>query len=93
MLQEETVKTKRLQSVGELPTPISTSSNVHGRPSIATTNTSETQDADDGTPAPPVQVVEASTNKSPINASGSTCRLTFRIVFNSQTLFFIIILQ
>ncbi|XP_034173659.1 phospholipase C at 21C isoform X1 [Osmia lignaria lignaria] len=67
---EETVKTKRLQSVGELPTPISTSSNVHGRPSIATTNTSETQDADDGTPAPPVQVVEASSNKSPINASG-----------------------
>ncbi|XP_012152849.1 phospholipase C at 21C isoform X2 [Megachile rotundata] len=69
-VDEESVKTKRLQSVGELPTPVPTTGSVHGRPSIAATNTSDTLEAEEGIPAPPVQVVEASTNKSPINVSG-----------------------
>ncbi|XP_076766451.1 phospholipase C at 21C isoform X3 [Xylocopa sonorina] len=67
---EETVKTKRLQSVGELPTLAPATANVHGRPSIAGINKSDTQDNEDGTPTPPVQVVDASTNKSPVNVSG-----------------------
>ncbi|CAK9830241.1 1-phosphatidylinositol 4,5-bisphosphate phosphodiesterase classes I and II [Anthophora retusa] len=67
---EETVKTKRLQSVGELPTLAPTTTNVHGRPSIAGINTSDTQESDDGPPAPPVQVIDPSTNKSPVNVSG-----------------------
>ncbi|KZC09772.1 PREDICTED: 1-phosphatidylinositol 4,5-bisphosphate phosphodiesterase classes I and II [Dufourea novaeangliae] len=69
---EETVKTKRLQSVGELPTLVPASTNVHGRPSIAGVNTSDTQDNEDGTPATPAPVVDTSMNKSPLNASSST---------------------
>ncbi|XP_006567289.1 1-phosphatidylinositol 4,5-bisphosphate phosphodiesterase classes I and II isoform X3 [Apis mellifera] len=60
---EETVKTKRLQSVGELPPLVPPSTNIHGRPSIAGINMSETQDNEDGTPTSTVQVVDASTNK------------------------------
>ncbi|KOC63504.1 1-phosphatidylinositol 4,5-bisphosphate phosphodiesterase classes I and II [Habropoda laboriosa] len=67
---EETVKTKRLQSVGELPTLAPTTTTVHGRPSIAGINISDTQESEDGPPAPPVQVIDASTNKSPVNVSG-----------------------
>ncbi|CAK9795098.1 1-phosphatidylinositol 4,5-bisphosphate phosphodiesterase classes I and II [Anthophora quadrimaculata] len=67
---EETVKTKRLQSVGELPTLAPTTTNVHGRPSIAGINTSDTQESDDGPPAPSIQVIDPSTNKSPVNVSG-----------------------
>ncbi|XP_076672330.1 phospholipase C at 21C isoform X2 [Andrena cerasifolii] len=70
-VDEEAVKTKRLQSVGELPALVLTSTNVHGRPSIAGVNTSDVQDTEDKSPAPPAPVVESSTNKSPVNASGS----------------------
>ncbi|XP_017877981.1 1-phosphatidylinositol 4,5-bisphosphate phosphodiesterase classes I and II isoform X2 [Ceratina calcarata] len=69
-VDEETAK--RLQSMGELPMLAPASTNVHGRPSITGGITAQdTQDNEDGTPAPPVQqVVEASTNKSPVNVSG-----------------------
>lgn len=67
---EETVKTKRLQSVGELPPLVPPSTNIHGRPSIAGINMSETQDNEDGTPTSTVQVVDASTNKSSVNITG-----------------------
>ncbi|XP_006567288.1 1-phosphatidylinositol 4,5-bisphosphate phosphodiesterase classes I and II isoform X2 [Apis mellifera] len=68
---EETVKTKRLQSVGELPPLVPPSTNIHGRPSIAGINMSETQDNEDGTPTSTVQVVDASTNKSSVNITVS----------------------
>ncbi|OAD62421.1 1-phosphatidylinositol 4,5-bisphosphate phosphodiesterase classes I and II [Eufriesea mexicana] len=68
---EEIIKTKRLQSVGELPTLAPATTNIHGRPSIAGLNTPDTQDNEDGTPASTVQVVDASANKSPVNVSGS----------------------
>ncbi|XP_006621952.1 1-phosphatidylinositol 4,5-bisphosphate phosphodiesterase classes I and II isoform X1 [Apis dorsata] len=67
---EETVKTKRLQSVGELSPLVPPSTNIHGRPSIAGINMSDTQDNEDGTPTSTVQVVDASTNKSSVNISG-----------------------
>ncbi|XP_017756521.1 PREDICTED: 1-phosphatidylinositol 4,5-bisphosphate phosphodiesterase classes I and II [Eufriesea mexicana] len=67
---EEIIKTKRLQSVGELPTLAPATTNIHGRPSIAGLNTPDTQDNEDGTPASTVQVVDASANKSPVNVSG-----------------------
>ncbi|XP_043251916.1 1-phosphatidylinositol 4,5-bisphosphate phosphodiesterase classes I and II [Colletes gigas] len=69
---EETIKTKRLQSVGELPMLVPTSTNVHGRPSIAGVNTSDAQDAEEGTPAPAVPAVDSSANKSPVNASSAS---------------------
>lgn len=69
-INEETVKTKRLQSVGELPPLVPPSTNIHGRPSIAGINMSETQDNEDGTPTSTVQVVDASTNKSSVNITG-----------------------
>ncbi|XP_012236711.1 phospholipase C at 21C isoform X2 [Bombus vancouverensis nearcticus] len=69
-IDEEIVKTKRLQSVGELPTLTPTSTNVHGRPSVAGINTSDSQDNEHGTSTPTVQAVDASTNKSPVNVSG-----------------------
>lgn len=69
-INEETVKTKRLQSVGELPPLVPPSTNIHGRPSIAGINMSETQDNEDGTPTSTVQVVDASTNKSSVNIIG-----------------------
>ncbi|PBC29897.1 1-phosphatidylinositol-4,5-bisphosphate phosphodiesterase classes I and II [Apis cerana cerana] len=68
---EETVKTKRLQSVGELPPLVPPSTNIHGRPSIAGINMSDTQDNEEGTPTSTVQVVDASTNKSSVNISVS----------------------
>ncbi|XP_076239602.1 phospholipase C at 21C isoform X1 [Calliopsis andreniformis] len=68
---EETVKAKRLQSVGELPALDPTTTVVHGRPSIGGVNTSDTQDTEDKTPAPPIPVVDSSTNKSPVNANAS----------------------
>lgn len=62
------MKAKRLQSVGELPGLVPTTAAVHGRPSIAGVNTSDTQEAEDKTPPPPTPVVESSANKSPVNA-------------------------
>ncbi|XP_076239603.1 phospholipase C at 21C isoform X2 [Calliopsis andreniformis] len=70
-VDEETVKAKRLQSVGELPALDPTTTVVHGRPSIGGVNTSDTQDTEDKTPAPPIPVVDSSTNKSPVNANAS----------------------
>ncbi|XP_031845635.1 phospholipase C at 21C isoform X2 [Nomia melanderi] len=68
---EEAVKTKRLQSVGELPALIPPSANLHGRPSIAGVNASDTQDNEEGTPVPAAPVADTSANKSPINASSA----------------------
>lgn len=56
--------------MGELPPLVSPSTNIHGRPSIAGINMSDTQDNEDGTPTSTVQVVDASTNKSSVNISG-----------------------
>ncbi|KAI4489453.1 hypothetical protein M0802_011125 [Mischocyttarus mexicanus] len=70
---EETVKTKRLQSVGELPgLQPAASSSTHGRPSIIGINTSETPEVEDNVPSPVVQFVETTANKSPVNASSSS---------------------
>lgn len=73
LFQEEAVKTKRLQSVGELPLLVPTTTNVHGRQSIVAVNTSDAQDVEEGTPVPAISVVESSANKSPVNASSSEC--------------------
>lgn len=56
--------------MGELPPLVPPSTNIHGRPSIAGINMSETQDNEDGTPTSTVQVVD-STNKSSVNITGS----------------------
>ncbi|XP_035723620.1 1-phosphatidylinositol 4,5-bisphosphate phosphodiesterase classes I and II-like isoform X2 [Vespa mandarinia] len=69
---EETVKTKRVQSVGELPGLQPTTSSTHGRPSIIGINTSETPEVEDNAPSPVVQFVDASANKSPVNASSTS---------------------
>ncbi|XP_011165948.1 1-phosphatidylinositol 4,5-bisphosphate phosphodiesterase classes I and II isoform X1 [Solenopsis invicta] len=66
---EEVVKAKRLQSVGELPSLLPTSSSLHGRPSIAGLGSSDTVDVDDDTPCSTVQMVDTSINKSPVNVS------------------------
>lgn len=68
-VEEETVKTKRLQSVGELPGLQAASSSNHGRPSIIGLNPSETPEVEDTAPSPVVQFIDASANKSPINAN------------------------
>lgn len=83
-LQEE-VKTKRLQSVGELPVLLPTSSSLHGRPSIGGLGSSDTMDVDDDTPCSTIQSVDTSINKSPVNVSNSKCFhfliLLFRNIF------------
>ncbi|KAG5321446.1 PIP1 phosphodiesterase, partial [Pseudoatta argentina] len=66
---EEVVKAKRLQSIGELPSLLPTSSSLHSRPSIGGLGSSDTVDVDDDTPCPAVQPVDTSINKSPVNAS------------------------
>nr|XP_050862430.1 1-phosphatidylinositol 4,5-bisphosphate phosphodiesterase classes I and II isoform X2 [Vespula vulgaris] len=71
-IEEETVKTKRVQSVGELPAPQPATSSTHGRPSIIGINTSETPEVEDNAPSPVVQFVDASANKSPVNASSTS---------------------
>ncbi|KAK2580689.1 hypothetical protein KPH14_007786 [Odynerus spinipes] len=68
-IEEETVKTKRLQSMGELPGLQPASSSTHGRPSIIGINTSETPEIEDNAPSPVVQAVDASANKSLDNTS------------------------
>jgi len=69
-LQEE-VKAKRLQSMGELPGLLPTSSS-YSRPSNAGLSSSDTVDVDDDTSSPAVQPVDT-INKSPVNASNSEC--------------------
>lgn len=69
-LQEEVVKTKRMQSIGELPSLLPPSS-LHSRPSIGGLGSSDTVDVEDDTPSPAVQAVDTSINKSPVNASNS----------------------
>lgn len=74
--QDETVKAKRLQSMGELPGLLPASSSLHGRPSIAALGSSDTVDVDDAAaPTPAVQVADTSISKSPVNASNSECSL------------------
>ncbi|XP_018054110.1 PREDICTED: 1-phosphatidylinositol 4,5-bisphosphate phosphodiesterase classes I and II isoform X2 [Atta colombica] len=68
-IEEEVVKAKRLQSIGELPSLLPTSSSLHSRPSIGGLGSSDTVDVDDDTPCPAVQPVDTSINKSPVNAS------------------------
>jgi len=65
------VKTKRMQSIGEVPTFLSTSTSLHGRPSIAGLSSSDTIDADDDIPCSSIQSIDTSVNKSPVNASNS----------------------
>ncbi|XP_014607192.1 PREDICTED: 1-phosphatidylinositol 4,5-bisphosphate phosphodiesterase classes I and II isoform X2 [Polistes canadensis] len=72
-IEEETGKTKRLQSVGELPgLQPAASSSTHSRPSIIGINTSEIPEVEDNAPSPVVQFVEATANKSPVNASSTS---------------------
>lgn len=71
LLQEEIVKTKRLQSIGELPSLLPTPSSLHSRPSIGGLGSSDTVDVDDDTSCSAVQSVDTSVNKSPVNASNS----------------------
>ncbi|XP_015173186.1 PREDICTED: 1-phosphatidylinositol 4,5-bisphosphate phosphodiesterase classes I and II isoform X2 [Polistes dominula] len=72
-IEEETGKTKRLQSVGELPgLQPAASSSTHGRPSIIGINTAETPEVEDNAPSPVVQFVDATANKSPVNASSTS---------------------
>ncbi|XP_018349687.1 PREDICTED: 1-phosphatidylinositol 4,5-bisphosphate phosphodiesterase classes I and II isoform X4 [Trachymyrmex septentrionalis] len=68
-IEEEVVKAKRLQSIGELPSLLPTSSSLHSRPSIGGLGSSDTVDVDDDTPCPAVQSVDTSINKSPVNVS------------------------
>jgi len=70
-LQEE-IKAKRLQSMGELPGLLPTSSSLYSRPSNAGLSSSDTVDVDDDTSSPAVQPVDT-INKSPVNASNSEC--------------------
>lgn len=72
-MQEEVVKAKRMQSMGELPGLVPPSSSLHSRPSIGGLGSSDTVDVEDDTPSPAVQTVETSINKSPVNASNSEC--------------------
>ncbi|XP_025268130.1 1-phosphatidylinositol 4,5-bisphosphate phosphodiesterase classes I and II isoform X2 [Camponotus floridanus] len=67
-IEEEVVKTKRMQSIGELPSLLPPSS-LHSRPSIGGLGSSDTVDVEDDTPSPAVQAVDTSINKSPVNAS------------------------
>lgn len=70
-LQEEVVKTKRMQSIGEVPSLLPTPSSLHSRPSIGGLGSSDTVDVEDDIPSPAVQAVDTSINKSPVNASNS----------------------
>lgn len=85
LLQDETVKVKRLQSVGELPGLVPTSSSLHSRPSIAGLSSSDTIDVDDVTPCPTVQF-DTSINKSPVNVSNS--KYSFKLFFFIWTIFY-----
>lgn len=71
LLQEEVVKAKRMQSIGEMPSLVPPSSSLHSRPSIGGLGSSDTVDVEDDIPSPAVQTVETSVNKSPVNASNS----------------------
>ncbi|KAG7213901.1 hypothetical protein KM043_003103 [Ampulex compressa] len=71
-VEEEVVKAKRLQSIGELPGLSPASSSLQGRPSIVGIGTPEAQEAEEGAPSALVQVIETTANKSPVNASSMT---------------------
>ncbi|XP_012270478.1 1-phosphatidylinositol 4,5-bisphosphate phosphodiesterase classes I and II isoform X2 [Orussus abietinus] len=66
---DETVKTKRMQSSGELPGLIPTVGSPHGRPSVAEINISETPEGEDGITGSSVQLLDSSANKSPVNVN------------------------
>ncbi|XP_072766140.1 1-phosphatidylinositol 4,5-bisphosphate phosphodiesterase classes I and II isoform X2 [Anoplolepis gracilipes] len=67
--EEEVVKAKRMQSMGEVQSLLPTSSSLHSRPSIGGLGSSDTMDVEDDIPSPAVQAVDTSINKSPVNAS------------------------
>lgn len=73
--------------MGELPALVLTSTNVHGRPSIAGVNTSDVQDTEDKSPAPPAPVVDSSTNKSPVNAGGGECWIDCNVFDETRGLY------
>ncbi|KMR05229.1 1-phosphatidylinositol- -bisphosphate phosphodiesterase classes i and ii, partial [Lasius niger] len=66
---EEVVKTKRMQSIGEVQSLLPTPSSLHSRPSIGGLGSSDTVDVEDDIPSPALQAVDTSINKSPVNAS------------------------
>lgn len=69
------MKTKRMQSIGELPGLLPTSTSLHSRPSIAGLSSSDTIDADDDVSCSAVQSADTSLNKSPVNVSSSEYRI------------------
>lgn len=86
-MQDETVKVKRLQSIGELLGLLPASSSLHGRPSIAALGSSDTVDVEDSAVLTPT-VTDTSINKSPINASNSECSFSFLLFENFMFIFF-----
>ncbi|XP_014213260.1 1-phosphatidylinositol 4,5-bisphosphate phosphodiesterase classes I and II isoform X2 [Copidosoma floridanum] len=75
--EDSSSKSKRGQSISEPPPGLApgTTASPHGRPSIGLINTADSQELEDGTGVGPSGVVEASTNKSPLNASTSSFSL------------------
>lgn len=69
--QDDAGKSKRVQSIGELPGLVPSTGSPHPRPSISAINASESQELEDGVASLSVNVADASSNKSPLNASSS----------------------
>ncbi|XP_058792167.1 1-phosphatidylinositol 4,5-bisphosphate phosphodiesterase classes I and II isoform X2 [Phymastichus coffea] len=69
---DESSKSKRHQSIGELPGLIPSTGSPQGRPSIGAINTSDSQEIEDGGTSLTVNIADASSNKSPLNASMSS---------------------
>ncbi|XP_029160084.1 1-phosphatidylinositol 4,5-bisphosphate phosphodiesterase classes I and II isoform X2 [Nylanderia fulva] len=70
-IEEEVVKAKRMQSIGEMPSLVPPSSSLHSRPSIGGLGSSDTVDVEDDIPSPAIQAVDTSVNKSPVNQSSN----------------------
>lgn len=87
-LQEEVVKTKRMQSIGEVQSLLPTPSSLHSRPSIGGLGSSDTVDVEDDIPSPALQAVDTSINKSPVNASNSEYFCFFLIILIMFYIFF-----
>ena len=83
--QDEAGKSKRVQSIGELPGLAPTVGSPHGRPSIGAINTSDSQELEDGVASLTVNVADASSNKSPLNASTSECFVVWKVGLLSGT--------
>ncbi|XP_016837746.1 1-phosphatidylinositol 4,5-bisphosphate phosphodiesterase classes I and II isoform X1 [Nasonia vitripennis] len=69
---DEAGKSKRVQSIGELPGLVPSTGSPHSRPSISAINASESQELEDGVASLMVNPADASSNKSPLNASSSS---------------------